>query len=189
MIIGLCGHKGAGKSTVSETAINLYASKRVYFRIGFADAMYDMLAAMGVPLDVVYNKTRWDEPLEILAGRTCRHACVTLGTEWGRKQLGESVWTALTIRRAREIIGRQYVRPNVVIIDNVRFPDEADAILDAGGHMIAFRRHGLEVDLSHESEKHIPDIQRQKCAHGFFNCGHDLQWVSRNFFELIENLT
>ncbi|QWY83136.1 deoxynucleotide monophosphate kinase protein [Rhizobium phage RHph_X2_24] len=181
MIIGICGYKGAGKSTVCEVAVNVARTPYSFKRMGFADPMYDMFRAMGVPDDFLYAKERWDEPLPLLAGKTLRYAMTTLGTEWGRDMLGENVWTNIAIERARKMERKR----GTPIIDNVRFPSEADALLAAGGVIIAFNRTGLTPDTRHISEQYIEEIQATRCGYRFTNPGDNLQATSAQFLELL----
>lgn len=175
-LIGICGYKGAGKSTVCEVAINLERPERPFVRHGFADPLYKMLHAMGIPEEIVYNKQRWDEPLDILCGKTTRYACQTLGTEWGRAHFGP-VWTNAAMNRAELAIAAGHV----VILDNVRMPDEFEAIEKRGGLVIAFHRDGYDAPADiHESEMHIESIQ-ECCNWQFKNGKTDLDHYARRF--------
>lgn len=185
-IIGLCGYKGSGKTTVTEVAINIDSRGAAFTRIGFADPFGPMLIAMGLPSAIVSDKSQWNDPQDILAGKSVRHAAQTLGTEWGRKCLGENVWTALAIVRAERLMT---VTGGNVIIDNVRFHNEASAIVAAGGDMIAMHRDNWIIDTSHESEQHVADIQDVLCDYEFTNTGADLEDNARRFLELLINVT
>lgn len=182
-LIGICGYKGAGKSTVCEVAINLERSEKPFIRHGFADPLYKMLYAMGIPEEIVYDKTRWEEPLEILCGKSTRYACRTLGTEWGRTYFGP-IWTNAAMNRAERAIKAG----QIVILDNVRMMDEAKAIRDRGGVLIAFGNMGIEVNHSHESERMIPAIWKYHCEHKFMNNGTELEKEARRFRELLDKI-
>lgn len=178
MLIALCGYKGSGKTTITDLAIRRM-SYGYYRRIGFADPMVDMIEAMGIPRSILNDKSRWNEPQSILCGRSIRHAVDTLGTDWGRDQIGINVWTGIALQRAVAIAGDG----KTVIIDNVRFPSEVEAVKSAGGLLIAFRRYGQQPcaeDLQKPSERHIAAIQREQCDYEFLNVG-SLRQAARDF--------
>lgn len=157
-LIGIVGYAGSGKTTVTTEAIKFFNDNRVWIEHrNFSRPIVKMLEAMGVPQSFLYNKSRWNEPLDILCGHTIRYAATTLGTEWGRDQIGQDVWTRITLAEAEELRDKGYH----VIIDNVRFPSEYDKMrYSYGAHFIAMLRRGLhEGTINHESEKHIKMLQ------------------------------
>lgn len=160
-LIGIVGHAGSGKSSLTEKARNQWNGIRHCEQIGFADPMYLMLEAMGVPRDVLYDKSRWNEPLDVLNGHSLRFAMTTLGTEWGRTHLGSDIWVNLTMLRVKEFraAGKH------VIVDNCRFPSEFDALEAAGATMIGMHRAGLEINTTHESEQHIEALHARCHCH------------------------
>ena len=184
MIIGLCGHQGAGKSTVCETAINIVSpTGKPFARIGFSDPLYKMLEAMGIPGEIVHNKKRWEEPLDILCGRSTRFACDKLGNDYGREIIGKYVWTRLGIERARALNKQGYH----VIIDNVRYENEAKAIIDNGGVIISFEAI-VSVDFNKPSEREIPGIQIYQCKYAFMNTKKDLEQDAIKFASLLDKI-
>lgn len=146
-IFGLVGYKGSGKTTLATMGAPENAR-----RMNFAQPMRDMLVALGVPQIILDDKSRWNDPLPILEGKSIRHAMVTLGTEWGREHIGRNLWVNIAMTRAEVIIAWEE-RP--VIFDDVRFPNEFEAIRNSGGRLIAIHRDGLISDRTHESEQHI----------------------------------
>lgn len=131
MLIGLTGLAGSGKSTA---AAELEAGG--FIRLRFAGPLKDMMRALLVAggaseaeaRDMIDGDLK-EVPVEILCGTTPRHGMQTLGTEWGRHLIGKGLWVNLTMTRALQLVeaGRN------VVIDDVRFPDEAEAIRTAGG--------------------------------------------------------
>lgn len=166
---------GAGKSTVCQAAIDAIPG---YERIGFSDPLYHIMLAMGIPESIVYDKERWNEPLEAFGGRTARYICQSVGT-WGRNEIDVNLWARATINRTKRNSG-------VTVIDNVRRINEADAVIDAGGVIVAFDRVGLTADLSHESEKEIPFIQRNMCETTFINNGENLRLAAKQFRDILK---
>lgn len=74
-----------------------------------------------------------------LAGRTPRHALQSLGTEWGRKHMRPTFWQDLTMQGVAAWRGVG----SPVVIDDMRFPNEAEAIRGAGGLLIRLVRPSL----------------------------------------------
>ena len=80
-----------------------------------------------------------------------RHMMQTLGTDWGRNMVHQNLWVDVT--RARLA---RYVRADAdVVIDDCRFPNEAEMILGDDrwkGSVIQVVRPGVEATLQHASE-------------------------------------
>lgn len=117
------GKQGAGKTTFSDALAYRFGDHCK--RMKFADVLYEMhdaclpiLKQWGIrPL----NLNKDGELLQVL------------GTEYGRKKLGENVWVDALKVRVNEWLA-QHPR-NVVIIDDCRFENEFDAFC-ARAHMI-----------------------------------------------------
>ncbi len=161
MIFAFVGYMGSGKTTIAHSAI---AGVHGWQHIGFSDPMLDAMRALGVPETVITDKARWNDPLPVLSGRTLRHAMQTFGTEWGRKQMHPDFWLNHGIERTRNFQGNTF-------IDNVRFPNEFEAIENEGGILIALRRKSaVPTGEIHESEQHIDQLQ-QRCHIDLYNDG------------------
>jgi hypothetical protein len=141
-VIGLCGVAGSGKST----AATLLVERRGFSARPFAWPLKRMLRALGV-LDVALYGPREakERPIECLGDRSARHAMQTLG-DWGRGSMGEAFWVDAW---RRSIAGTGHV-----VADDVRFPNEAQAIRDLGGIVIGIERDGAgdRVNPGHISE-------------------------------------
>lgn len=153
MLIGLWSPvMGSGKTTIAE-----YLTERHGFvRMAMADAlkrMFEMfLQASGMSAIEAHNVVRdpvlKEQPLDVLCGKTPRHAMQTLGTEWGRDQIDPDVW-------ARSAMGRASVAMaagHSVVFDDIRFPNEAEAVAHAGGFMVSVERPGATLTSAHPSE-------------------------------------
>lgn len=123
LLVGFCGPEGAGKSTAAHIVSELTGGTI----LPFAAPLKAMIAALGVPHGCIYGTQAEKEmPLAMLGGKTARHAMQTLGTEWGRQCMGADFWRDAWLAKA-DTMG------DVVIADDVRFPNEAEAILSRGG--------------------------------------------------------
>lgn len=154
LLIGLASPvMGSGKSTIANHLRRRFG----FHRLGFAWPLKSMFRALLKELDVdpglreaVTFGDKKEAPLAALDGKTGRHAMQTLGTEWGRKCMGEDFWVNITMRKA-ETIRFDTRRP--VVIDDVRFPNEFEAIQAAGGHMLFVDRPDAGQDVTgHASE-------------------------------------
>ena len=137
-VIGFSGLAGSGKTTVAQA----FADAHGYTRVSFAEPLKKMLAVL-VPADAA----KTDERPE-LCGKTVRFALQSLGTEWGRKMIGDTIWIDAMLHRLQA--GECFV------IDDVRFENEAQALQNQGATIIRVHRDGVGV-MDHESERGIPD--------------------------------
>lgn len=148
MIVGLAGAAGSGKTTLAKAL-----EVRGFAIIGFADPIYEAVAAIvGLPVAALQQRAVKETPLEWL-GRSPRHLLQTLGTEWGRESISQTIWIDIAMHRAQH-------HRNVVIPD-VRFDNEARAIRACGGRVWRLRRDDYRpldtVSSRHASEAGVSD--------------------------------
>jgi cytidylate kinase len=146
MIIGICGAAGAGKDTVA-----LRLNGHGFFRVAFADPLYEMVSAMtGLSVAELSDRDAKEREIDWI-GVSPRRLLQSLGTEWGRQHVAEDVWIRLALRTAR-VASR-------AVIPDVRFDNEAQAIRAAGGSVWRVVRPGVScLDSStaqHSSERGI----------------------------------
>lgn len=125
MIIGLCGRAGSGKSSVAGTLEGLGR----FTTIGFADPLYEMLSCMTGLTQCELRRRDRKEQIIPWIGKSPRQMLQTLGTEWGRQSVSESIWIDICLRAARQA----HEEGLSVVIDDVRFANEAEAIAREGG--------------------------------------------------------
>lgn len=145
----------SGKSTAAAILVDLLPGAKI---LPFADP----LKMMGVTLlrqagysyfDATRHLFRDKEAvLELLPGKpTGRRLLQTLGTEWGRDCMGTEFWTVLWAQRAHKAVGEGWN----VLVDDVRFPNEVQAVKDAGGEVWAVIRPGATDFSGHRSEQNL----------------------------------
>lgn len=151
-MIGLTGAQGAGKSTLANLLVLQGA-----FRIPFAAALKRMLEEVGVDV----SDEAKDTPSPLLGGKTPRDAMKTLGTEWGRHCIDDNIWIRIWKNRVERRSSQSGPGQILIVADDVRFPNEADAIRRMGGIVVRVDRMGRVKNTSeHESESHVlePDV-------------------------------
>ena len=179
-IIGLGGHKLAGKSTIAkELAIMCYGDGVPYRIMPFAMPlkrgllyMHPDTRARMAGIDNKYESGSFEymfvfeELLDELKTRTFqgrkdwRTAMQTLGTEWGREMIDQAIWTDFLIKDFLEWSSKIRNQPGVYIVPDVRFINEASTLEDLTDIMheandtqlISLHRATAYVNDSHQSE-------------------------------------
>lgn len=142
-LIGIAGPAGCGK--------DLAASFLEARRIGFADPLYAGLATMlGVTEARLRDRASKERPL--VGEASPRRLLQTLGTEWGRRCIGPDLWVDLARRAWRETLARG----GSVVLPDVRFANEADAIRADGGEVWLVYRPSVAGVAPHVSEAGLP---------------------------------
>jgi len=78
----------------------------------------------------------------------------TLGTEWGRACIHPDFWVMIARAKTQRIMN--YGMP--VVIDDVRFANEATMIRELGGELWRIERPGIAYSGDHSSEGGLEDI-------------------------------
>ena len=177
LTIGLCGPAGrsarCGKSTVAE----MLRDQHGFEILSFADPVRDMALAIDplIPtgpsygpspveprpgaqhcvsrLSLIVSLFGWEHAKD--AYPEVRRILQRVGTEGARRTLGETVWVAAWYRR--QGVAADAWR-NVVAPD-VRFPNEAEQVRQAGGVVVMVDRpgHTDQHAAGHASEAGIPN--------------------------------
>lgn len=156
-LVALCGTAGSGKSTAAAALTE--APDAQWVRVKFADALKDMLRALymaaGLDHDEIEARIEGhlkETPCSILRGQTPRHAMITLGTEWGRDLIAHDLWISIWRRRVNKWMD---LGMNVVV-DDLRFANEAAAVRDLGGTVVRISGRNTS-SIAHISEKGVFD--------------------------------
>ncbi len=149
-VIGLAGYMRSGKSTAAAHL----AAAHGFAQVNFADALRDALAALDPFVDPWHAGVRYGQVVaQGYDGAKDRFPEVrrllqVLGTEVGRNILGADVWVHAWRRRVVALGSA------CIVAADVRFPNEADAIRQAGGEVWWIGRPGCEPS-GHASERSI----------------------------------
>lgn len=144
--IGLSGYARAGKDTLASAL-----AEQGYRRASFAAALKDALLALD-PLaahrpnlhvsQVVREPADWETAKDEYP--LVRQMLQRMGTEVGRSFFGENCWVDLAFKRLPD--GCK------AVFSDCRFPNEADAIRNAGGEVWRIERPGYKPVNAHPSE-------------------------------------
>ncbi|WP_299665448.1 hypothetical protein [uncultured Ruegeria sp.] len=154
-LIGLVGASGAGKTTVADRLVASHG----YIKFHIGTPLKGMLQALGVPeADLHASPHSRKKPHELLCGKSVRFALSTLGTEWGRETIGESIWSMNLEKR----LERHFeIGGGAVIVDDLRFPSDWSAIKNLGGFLVCVRR--TEVEAKRSLYDNLYHRHGQKC--------------------------
>jgi energy-coupling factor transporter ATP-binding protein EcfA2 len=146
-LIALCGHKGVGKSTYAS-----FLAGKTGHVFSFATPLKSMLTAV-FPNEYVLNKK--DEKIPYF-DVTARYLLQTLGTEWGREMVDQNIWIKLLRVRLIECLTDTAVTP--LVVDDLRFDNEAEMIRELGGEVWHLDRRSFTAsEDKHVSEQGISD--------------------------------
>jgi hypothetical protein len=149
-VIGFAGPAGVGKTTA---ACIVTADFPRYKRLSFADPIRSMLLALGLTHEALAERKH--DPHPLLCGQTPRFAMQRLGTEWGRNTIGPDIW----LRAAEHRIKQLHSQWDNVVIDDVRFDNEALLIAELGGVVVRLHRQ-IETEptvAAHASERGVSE--------------------------------
>lgn len=140
MIIGICGHKGSGKDYLANILKEYTGFKVVHF----ADPIKDIISDLFKISKDELNELKNSEDTKIL-GTNMRSILQTFGTNIMQEFCGKRIWVDLVLKE-----------DNLIIAD-VRFQHEVDAILEKGGFIIKLDSPCLDSHISESGIDKIPD--------------------------------
>lgn len=182
MIIGVMGPSGAGKDTLADRLVE----KLGFVKVSFADPLkrickdiYDFSDLQLWGPSEERNKPDLRYPVPGKGHLSPRVALQMLGTEWGRACY-PNTWVDYALRVADKLMKGSHTysqkeglgdpewwyrlrRSKGVVIPDVRFKNELDAIHAKGGTVLRLKRKGAEGDVgikghaSEEEQKSIMD--------------------------------
>lgn len=155
-LIGLSGAAGSGKSTAAQYLHDAHGYQRKRFAQPLKDALRRILQSALMDDHTIERMIEGDlkeTPARVLLGKTPREAMQTLGTEWGRNCIGGDFWVNL-MRHALDTSKRG----SLIVIEDVRFDNEAALIRAYGGKIIRMEGRG-GITGTHASESGVdPDM-------------------------------
>ena len=155
-LIGLTGAAGAGKDTVANMIDAKGHNGRQYPEyVSFAAPIKGMIASLllhwNIEHHVLTDRILKEQTIAGL-GASPRKLMQTLGTEWGRNLISETIWLDTAERR----IVKALQEGRMAVVTDVRFPNEAQLIHRLGGVVWKIERPGIESVAAHVSEAGLP---------------------------------
>lgn len=156
-VFAFTGLKGSGKDTAAKYILDGKFDDSVLIK--FADPLKNMIRTLlteaGFNPDQIEDMVEGnlkEMPIMEFGGRSCRYLMQTLGTEWGREKVCDSLWIDITLNKIANS-----PKPIIVVTD-LRFANELEAMrsVDAIIHRI---ERGTVVDKDmHPSETFVMEM-------------------------------
>lgn len=149
-VIGLYSPAPQSGKTFTATVLAHQGFQPVSFAEPLKRMACEFLTALGYRQDEAMRLV-WVDKGFVLPELGCsvRHVLQTLGTEWARTHLGQDTWVRCWEAQAS--------RHDLVITDDVRFRNEAQAVKARGGQMWKIVRPSATHDGLHVSEGGLDD--------------------------------
>ena len=147
-ILALTGPKGSGKSTIAQALKENNPLFQDASILSFATPLKSMAKCLLHP-DAFLPENK-ENPEFGLCGRSPRYILQTLGTEWGRRYIGESIWVEQMKKKIESL-------SVPILIDDIRFENEAEMIKTFDNALIiSVQRKNHTILDGHASEKGLP---------------------------------
>lgn len=142
IIIGIGGRAKSGKTTIAKHLVNHHG----FHRLSFAENLKQGLIRM---FDLPYVAFEDEEMKEASSwmGWSPRALAQYIGTDVCRSAFGENIWVDLMDRKLQH-----YDDSSRIVIDDVRFENEAKWVRKTGELWVVTRGHGQGAIRNHVSE-------------------------------------
>lgn len=159
LIIGLIGKKRSGKDSFASVLVERYGYKRVAYADPLREALLRMDPCVDWDMDddgditpyqlsEVVGWIGWERAKDIVPD--VRRLLQSFGTD-AIREIDEDFWVRAGAKQIDET-------PGPVVVTDVRFPNEADAIRKRGGLLVRITRPGYDGD-GHPTETALDDYR------------------------------
>ncbi len=146
ILVGITGKAGSGKDSIGAVLRDSHDFALASFAYPIKKCIADLL---GVDYKQ-WEDREWKETELPIYGCSPRHLAQTLGTQWGRRCIDQSIWINLCLEKLK------WEKLGAAAITDVRFENEATAIRLEGGYIIHVHRAETDTVLTeHASERGI----------------------------------
>lgn len=140
----------SGKSEVAKTLQLTRGFALVKFADPFKAFIKDLLVQGGATEPLAERMVEGDLKERAIPslGVSTRRMLQTMGSDWGRSTISPDLWVQVAKRKIE-----QNLQAGVpVVVDDMRFPNEYEMILQLGGHPVKVVRSGTRPYQGHASE-------------------------------------
>lgn len=143
----------SGKTTIANYLL-VSGWRTVSFAAPIKRLVTQLLTEIGLSEDNARRLVNTDKEEIIPALRTTtRHMLQTLGTEYGRNCIHPHLWTMCAEAQIQKLLSEG----TPVVVDDMRFSNEAALVRRLGGELWRVERPGTERGTSHASEGSLDD--------------------------------
>jgi len=165
-VIGISGYARSGKDTVAEKLAEVG-----YVRGSFADAIREALYRLNPTvgeelLKAKVDRLGWETAKAI---PEVRELLQRFGTEVGREMFGDNIWIDYLFDSLSD--------GSKIVIPDVRYPNEADAITVLGGAVWRVERDGVNAINGHISDSAMNDYSFDTVVYNNGTIEELYQWV------------
>ena len=158
MILGFAGKIGVGKTTTSEW----FVENHNFVRLSYGEPIKKALVEFtGLSMNYFTDPVLKEKEIPGLPGITPRIMMQKLGTDYARNMIFGDYFLWRMEQAIKQNPGKN------VVIDDVRFDNEANFIRERGGTMIQLFRdfESPSKEQSHASEKGITMLSQDRVVH------------------------
>ena len=155
-IIAFAGQKGSGKDTCADYLVEHYG----YTKYAFATPIKDICRTLfDLSEEQLYGDLR--ETIDERYSQTPRQLLQKFGTDFCRDMIDQEFWINYFKRWAK----RTDLQNDKIVISDVRFQNEMDAVNDLGGRVFAIKRPGHDES----ADQHVSEQQHLIGYHGIIH--------------------
>ena len=190
-IIAVVGKHGSGKDTFAD----ILSTERGYFKFKLATPIkttvaHLMAALIGAPSTATkyeaFMEDRWRKEMDFIpfsCDVTLRRCMQLFGTEFGRDILGKDIWVKSLLHRINKTLC------DYVVISDVRYVNEAEALSNAGAYIIRIVRDVPKLDGEANEHASETDVDNIIADHTILNNGSldDLRKEALTISDIIDS--
>lgn len=185
-VIGFAGKAKSGKDTAASV-LDKYVGSGNCATMAFADPLKQIAMIFGFTKEQCYDQSKKEIEDEFW-GITPRKFLQITGTECFRNNFRTDCWTKLLEKRVLDIRKRMAggeMVPWLILVTDVRFPNEVDCIKSLGGIVVKVTRPTIDTSgnmYKHPSEVFIDELKADISIENTFDNVDDYKSHCKNIF-------